>query len=65
MKKTLGYGWKLSGESLENAIHYFLPDQWLSNKKEVCDDIKKARQNRDISKNSKPKVFKVVVECED
>jgi len=62
MKKTLGYGFKLKSESFEKALALYGPGGYLKSKKEVLAEIKLARLQGDIGKNSKPKIFKVSVE---
>jgi hypothetical protein len=62
MKKTLGYGFKLSSESFDQALRLYTPGQWCRNKKEVLADIKIGQQSGDIPKSAKPKIFKVTVE---
>jgi hypothetical protein len=62
MKKTLGYGFKLSTESIEQSMFMYYNGGYLQTKKEVVKEIKKAKKDKDIPKNAKPKIFKVVVE---
>lgn len=66
MKKTLGYGFKLSSESFLKAIgSYYHGGDFVKSKKEVLAEIKQAKKNGDIPKNSKAKVFRVVVETQE
>lgn len=66
MKKTLGYGYKLSNESLQQVMQDYYPfDSLAKSKREILAHIKQDGVNGDIPSNAKPKVFKVVVECED
>lgn len=61
MKKTLGYGFKLSSESFDDAIKLYC-GTFLDSKREVKKEIKNAIKNKDIPKTSKPKIFRVIVE---
>lgn len=65
MKKVLGYGFKLSQESIKDALaHYDIQSQFglCKTKKEVVKDIAKGKADGDIPKSARPKIFKVVVE---
>lgn len=64
MKKTLGYGYKLSNESIDYALSFYVKDLELlhTSKEKVEKVVREAKKIGMISKNSKPKIFKVVVE---
>jgi hypothetical protein len=65
-KKILGYGFKLSSESVRDALNYYdLSIKFLcKTRKQTLMDIKKAKEDGCINKTAKPRVFKVVVEIE-
>lgn len=64
MKKTIGYGYKLSSESITHALNFY-SEGWLAKtKREVLIHIQNDKDMGDIPKNAKPKIFKVVVETE-
>lgn len=62
MKKTLGYGFKLAKESLNQAMFMYNNGGYLNTKKEVIEEIKKAKKDGDIPKTAKPRIFKLTVE---
>lgn len=63
MKKTVGYGFKMCNESYSKAIGiYANGGGFLPNKEAVKKEIAKAKEDGDINKNTKPKIFKLVVE---
>lgn len=67
MKKTIGYGYKLSCESLELALSYYGPTDgeiygFHRTKKELLKAIKKDRSFGGLPKSARPRIFKVVVE---
>lgn len=69
MKKILGYGYKLRNESILDAIINCEYSRGLGDlaksRKQLLKDIKFDRREGYLSKNAKPKIFKVVVEIED
>ena len=65
MKKTLGYGYKLSRESLNDLQLAY--DNWKSLKKtplQVKRAIKRDKRDCIISERTNPKIFKIVIEIE-
>ena len=62
MKKTLGYGYKLSSESLEEGLSYFSPNSLCKTKKEVLIQIGRNKIYGTYPKNVKFTIFKVVIE---
>ena len=65
MKKVIGYGYKLSKESNIKAIADYAKSGELSldkSRKETLKAIKEGKWLGYISKNSRPKIFKVTVE---
>lgn len=60
MKKTLGYGYKLGGESLKEAMSNY--PAYYDTLKEVVSSIRYDKKEGIISKAAKPKIFKVIVE---
>ena len=63
MKKTIGYGFKLSGESMGHALKIY-EGMFMKTKKEVQHDIRQAKKIGEISKNARPRIFKVVMELQ-
>jgi hypothetical protein len=62
-RKTLGYGFKLSAEPLSEALANY-GGEYHGSRKEVLAEIERCLKDELIAKNSRPKVFKVVVEIE-
>lgn len=60
-KKTLGYGFKLKNETMENALSIYGDGGYLKSPKEVKEEISKAKEEGAIGKNCRPKIFKVEV----
>jgi hypothetical protein len=67
MKKTLGYGYKLSSQTLTDAVSMFLPipEQAYARKQDVLAAISQEKAMGRIPMNAKTKIFKVVVEVLD
>jgi hypothetical protein len=69
MKKTLGYGYKLSDESLVSALQWYGTPETLEyllrTKKEVKKQVKFDRNRGLFHKNAKPRIFKVVIEVSE
>lgn len=63
MGKVLGYGFKSPGETWAMALAVYR-DGFSKSKKAVMKDIETARREGDISKRSRPKVFKVIVKVQ-
>ena len=63
---VVGYGYRLSSEPLKEASGQYLKWENLNgSKQDAVTEFVMAKLNSDISKSSKPKVFRVVVEdCE-
>jgi hypothetical protein len=61
-KKVLGYGYKESFETLEYAMSLYGPQNYHKTKREAEKAIKTDKINGYIKKNSKPKIFRLVVE---
>ena len=65
MKKTIGYGFKLPRESIEQAVAtYGRVGEFSKNRKEALEDIKRGKETGSLSKTCRPKIFKVIVEVE-
>ena len=62
MKKILGYTIKFHGDSWGDALYNLYDHDLYKTKKQALDDIKDLKRIDCISKRSKPKVFRVVVE---
>lgn len=63
MKKTLGYGYRLSSESLFKALSYYTENTLHKSKKEVEKQIRDDKNVHEIiDKKCKTKIFKVTVE---
>ena len=62
MKKILGYFIKLNTDAWEDALYNLYDHDLYKTKKEALDDIQDLKRICCISKRSKPKVFRVVVE---
>lgn len=64
MKKTLGYGYRLSSESLSKVLTSYYDEISLLSKSiiDVKNQINLNIKNGTISKKSKPKIFKIVIE---
>ena len=60
--KIIGYGYKLSNETVDEAIRIYGGFDCLSKSKRVVIAEIKKDKGETISKQSKPKIFKVVIE---
>jgi hypothetical protein len=66
MKKTLGWGYKLSKESLDKAFYFFGGlDSLHKTKKGALKEIEQAKKYKQIPHGAKPKVFKVIIETQE
>jgi len=64
MKRSIEWGtiWKKTSENLDEVVAGFWPSmgrKWSD--KQVIDDIKRAKENGDIGKTTKPQIYKVVL----
>lgn len=64
MKKTLGYGFKLSSESFSKALSFYDENSLRKSRKAVEKDIEQSKKEGWIGKTARPKIFKIVVESE-
>jgi len=62
MKKLLGYGFRLSRDNLSNVIYYYGYLYLDKSKKEVLKGIIYDKKTGMIAKNSKPRIFRVIIE---
>ena len=62
MKKTLGYFYKRTDESIAQALQIYGSFCLASSEKEILKDIQRTKKTGAISEREKPKVFRVTVE---
>ena len=60
-RSVLGYGFKLSKESVQTALSMYDGD-YRPSPKAVLKEIEHARREEYIGKASKPRIFRIVVE---
>lgn len=66
-RKIVGYGYRLVKESWHDAVNVYIGSRgglhnFHRTRKEVLDEIKADKAQGNISKQSKPKIFKLTLE---
>lgn len=68
-RKVIGYGYKLSNESISDALSHYVSSDLNKNfhlsAESVNEFIMRDKKDKNIGRSAKPKIFRVVVEVLD